>query len=162
METKHKLSAEEVSPKKHDCKNCHTVDISKYTAKRYNICRDCTILLSGKKYECNVCRATDKELFIEGRYTRCKKCRSKKSSVITVEKYHKEKIIESDLSKEDIEKIEKYIYYNTRIFNGETIKETIDALNEKYIQLNNNYVEIFNKLELIENKIDNIKRFMNK
>jgi hypothetical protein len=58
---------------KHDCRYCHTPDLSKYTALTFDICKTCK-----HTYLCSYCGETDKEKFPkDNRYTTCQKCLNK-------------------------------------------------------------------------------------
>ncbi len=148
--------------KTYDCRICHTADNKKYTPKRYNLCKDCNKTLSKKEYECKFCGDKNRESFYEGRYGTCKKCRSKKSSISILEKKYKDKIVESNLKKDDIKKIEKYLVYDSTLFEGATTKEIIDSLTEKYTELSLLCSTIIEKITVIEDQMNTFKSFLNK
>ena len=107
---------------KHDCRICHTTDLSKYTALTFDICKTCK-----HTYSCNYCGETDKEKFPkDNRYTTCQKCLNKLKN-----KSRDKKVAEKQYDQLNDETFNKYLklYLNNDInVFGVPLRQRIDEI----------------------------------
>jgi hypothetical protein len=129
---------------KHDCRICHTTDLSKYTALTFDICKTCK-----HTYLCSYCGETDKEKFPkDNRYTTCQKCLNKLKN-----KSRDKKVAEKQYEQLSDENFNKYLklYLNNDInVFGIPVRQRLDEIhetNQEIISFQNNLIDSLTQLE---------------
>lgn len=149
------LNQNKMNESNYECKNCETTDITKFSPKCMDICKDCKRKLKNKTYECKICGETDIEKFTTGRYGKCKRCRNKSDTKTTESKKSEDVFYESYSDNKHIYKsIENYIKFNYDIFEEFTIKQYIE-----YIVKDNINKEI--RIKNLETQLLGIKEILN-
>ena len=129
---------------KHDCRICHTTDLSKYTPLSFDICKTCK-----HTYLCSYCGETDKEKFPkDNRYTTCQKCLNKLKN-----KSRDKKVAEKQYDQLSDENFNKYLklYLNNDInVFGVPISQRLDEIhgtNQEIVVFQNNLIDSVTQLD---------------
>ena len=137
------------------CKVCHTTDLDKFSSKKIDICKECRRNSKNKTYLCKYCGESDIVNFIIARYSTCKKCRVRANEKSVSDKKNLSEYCETYIpNKETYNLIDKYIKYETCLYNNQSFVEIIEKLVKRIDYLEETLLTTTNELSVVKMRLN--------